>query len=345
MNDLINTLLAKGGFLFATVMMKIQKPWEKHRLLIMFTLGLLMGWLILGWAIFPVSWQDAPPSLLEPNYRNSYLTFVAMEYNQTRNIETAALRLGYPDWKLTEIQGVLTQLQEKFPLQTEIYQRLANDLSTYTPPAEPSGPISIWVILGGLLLVLAIVGAIFFLLLRMRGGRTAEPSERVGRGPSLPAEKPAVPEGFVGEQLGSFVTTYVLGDDYFDPSFSIEMGADFLGECGVGVSESIGVGDPKKVTAYEVWLFDKSDIRTVVTVLTSEYAFNDPALRSKLAAKGEVAIIRPGMTVDLETTALRVRVLIKDVDYAQGNLPPHSFFQKVTFQLEAWVKQEPSAPL
>jgi hypothetical protein len=44
------------------------------------------------------------------------------------------------------------------------------------------------------------------------------------------------------------------------------------GECGVGISETIGVGDPKKVTAFEVWLFDKNDIQTVTKVLMSAHA-------------------------------------------------------------------------
>ena len=62
----------------------------------------------------------------------------------------------------------------------------------------------------------------------------------------------------------------------FDDSFSIDSPAgEFLGECGVGISETIGVGEPKKVTAFEVWLFDKNDIQTVTTVLMCKNAFED----------------------------------------------------------------------
>jgi hypothetical protein len=119
-----------------------------------------------------------------------------------------------------------------------------------------------------------------------------------------------------------------------------------LGECGIGISESIGVEDPKKVTALEAWLFDKSDIRTVTNVLASDYAFNDEALHSKLSAKGkevEVLPIQPGMDVILETTALTVRVSVKTVEYAVGNLPPNSYFQQVSVELRAWVKEEKEA--
>ena len=48
----------------------------------------------------------------------------------------------------------------------------------------------------------------------------------------------------------------------------------------LGVSETIGVGSPNKVTAFEVWLFDKNDIRTVTKVLMSDHAFNDDAIRA-----------------------------------------------------------------
>ena len=82
------------------------------------------------------------------------------------------------------------------------------------------------------------------------------------------------------------MTTYMAGDDLYDDSFSIDSpSGEFLGECGVGISDTIGVGDPKKVTAFEVWLFDKNDIQTVTKVLMSEHAFNDAAIRQRLAPR------------------------------------------------------------
>lgn len=77
------------------------------------------------------------------------------------------------------------------------------------------------------------------------------------------------------------MTTYVLGDDLYDELFSIDtQSGDFLGEYGVGVSEVIGVGDPKKVTALEIWLFDKNDIKTATKVLMSAHAFSDGTIRA-----------------------------------------------------------------
>ena len=95
--------------------------------------------------------------------------------------------------------------------------------------------------------------------------------------------------------MAQFMASYRLGDDLFDNSFSIDSPAgEFLGECGVGISETIGVGDPKKVTAFEVWLFDKNDIQTVTKVVMSAHAFNDVAIRQRLEAKGEPVLAEPG---------------------------------------------------
>jgi hypothetical protein len=148
--------------------------------------------------------------------------------------------------------------------------------------------------------------------------------------------------GAAGEAppISQYMSTYILGDDLYDDSFSIETpSGDFLGECGSGISETIGVGDPKKVSATEVWLFDKTDIRTVTKVLMSEHAYNDPAIRAKLAPKGEAVLIQPGSTTVLETQALRVQVRIIDLQYGEGSLPPKSFFSRLTVEIAAWPKE------
>jgi hypothetical protein len=104
----------------------------------------------------------------------------------------------------------------------------------------------------------------------------------------------------------------------------------------VGISEAIGVGDPKKVTAFEVWLFDKNDIRTVTKVLMTEHCFQDDALRAKLAAKGEAVLGQEGAAIDLATASLRVDAKVIEIEYATGELPPNSFVDRLTIELAAW---------
>jgi hypothetical protein len=341
-------------------------------------LGLILG-LIFAYWIAPVNWEDASPGQLHPIYQQYYVNGVAQEYVRTGDLAMAEYKLGL---NLEEDQNPWLENPETLQAAFEealaqagtadeamAVGRLAQDLGIeITPPIPAETPetevpivegeeeegttASILQILGFLLLVLAMVGAGFLLFTRLNARRR----ERVaGEGTVAGAYGEIIEEEEVfvdveGETtappLKSFVATYVLGDDFFDPSFSIEVENDFLGECGVGISESIGVGDPKKVTALEAWLFDKSDIRTVTTVLASEYAYEDPSLNSKLAAKGEIVEVAPGQEILLETTALRVEVRVKEVEYAQSEaLPEDSYFQKVSLELRAWLKPGSEATL
>jgi hypothetical protein len=128
--------------------------------------------------------------------------------------------------------------------------------------------------------------------------------------------------------------------DNFDESFSIETpdGA-FLGECGVGIAETLGQDAPKRVAAFEVWLFDKSDIRTVTKVLMSDFAYNNESLRSKLLPRGEkepreAVLATPGATFTLETSSLVVAARILEMAYGDG-MPAFGYFGNLTVSLVA----------
>ncbi len=139
--------------------------------------------------------------------------------------------------------------------------------------------------------------------------------------------------------VAHFMTTYVIGDDLYDDSFSIDApNGSFLGECGVGISDTIGVGDPKKVTAFEVWLFDKNDIQTVTKVLMSAYAMNDSGIKQRLASKGEPVLVESGQQLLLETATLQLEAKVIEMVYGQGALPSGSFFQRMTLELSVWPK-------
>ncbi|MFH1185566.1 MAG: hypothetical protein V1755_11095 [Chloroflexota bacterium] len=135
------------------------------------------------------------------------------------------------------------------------------------------------------------------------------------------------------------MTTYVLGDDLYDESFSIDTASgDFLGEYGVGVSETIGIGEPKKVTALEIWLFDKNDIKTATKVLMSAHAFGDPGVRGRLEAKGELIQVEPQKQIMLETETLQLLATVVDLQYGNGAMPDLSYFERVTLELAIWRK-------
>ena len=136
------------------------------------------------------------------------------------------------------------------------------------------------------------------------------------------------------------MTTYVLGDDLYDESFSIDTQAgEFMGEYGVGVSEAIGVGDPKKVTALEIWLFDKNDIKTATKVVMSQHAFNDHEIRGRLERKGELVVVEPQAQVLLETATLQLLATVVDLEYGKGPMPNNSYFERITLELAIWPRQ------
>jgi hypothetical protein len=112
-----------------------------------------------------------------------------------------------------------------------------------------------------------------------------------------------------------------------------------MGEYGVGVSEAIGVGEPKKVTALEIWLFDKNDIKTATKVLMSKHAFNDAAIRARLEPKGELVVVEPQAQVLLETATLQLLVTIVDLEYGRGAMPVDSYFERITLELAIWPRQ------
>ncbi len=320
--------------------------------------GILLG-MALFWGIWPVQWEDASPGHLFSDFQRYYFQSVAEDYAQHRDLALAQERLGLNlegrfanPWvsnpeSLEEFLN--TVVSEVEPGSAE--DRLARDIAANTedvsiPPVDEGGPqFSFLLIVGLLFAVLALVGLGFVVwtnFIAENGAGKKQPGGAAAFG-TIVQEEEETEEDEAGPALASYRATYELGDDFFDPSFSIERDGDFLGECGVGISESIGVADPKKVTALEAWLFDKSDIRTVTTVLASEYAFNDPTLKSKLEAKGDIVQIKPNEEIELETTALRVQVRIKDVTYAEGELPDRSFFKKVSVELRAWEKNPEAA--
>lgn len=147
----------------------------------------------------------------------------------------------------------------------------------------------------------------------------------------------------IGEKppIIQFMTTYLHGDDLYDDAFGIDTSATgFLGETGVGIADTLSVGGTKSVTAFEVWLFDKNDIRTITKVLMSEHAFNDEGIRAKLAQKGDAVQAKPGDKIILETATLKVQARIVDMSFASGGgAPPNAFFDRITLELAAW-KQE-----
>lgn len=316
-----------------------------------FVVGLIIGLVVLGWWLWPVQWTDASPAQLRPEFQEIYLRMAIDSYTLRPDAAVAQQRINEVGEDAQAILGAIAANPEPQNGDSiNAFLQMAGGAAVVTPGAETPQPegteaaapattiptarrLLPWLCLITLLLA---GGLVALFLLRNRGFSLPKPTLR-----QEPVAQPEYPEYAVSEgetPLAQFMTTYQIGNDLYDDSFSIDSQAgEFLGECGVGISETIGVGDPKKVTAFEVWLFDKNDIQTVTKVLMSAHAFADEATRQRLAAKGEPVQADAGREMVLGTATLRLTARVVDMSYGLGPQPAESYFDRMTLELVAWA--------
>lgn len=339
-------------------------------------IGLIIGLPILGWGLWPVKWKDADASYLREDLKKQYLCMVVDSYKVNQNAELAKARVDSLGTTIIESPGLLDSLQsvgcaysasspEVVALKSVLLAGVSTGqiptdvtqvpLPTQTTTKKATGGsglllsllCALFLLIGGALVY------IFFIRNRKKGTSPVmdssvqedylqeidQPVKPVLNEPVAPVKTAPVSSIPAGGPVAHFMTTYVIGDDLYDDSFSIDdQSGAFLGECGVGISDTIGVGDPKKVTAFEVWLFDKNDIQTVTRVLMSSHAMNDPLIRQRLASKGEPVLVEPGQQILLETATLQLEARVIEQVYGQGALPSGSFFERLTLEIAVWPK-------
>ena len=316
--------------------------------------GLIVG-LVIGWGLWPVQWTDAAPINLHPGWQDMWLKMAIISYGATGDAATAKVEfdaLGDTGVDtLARIKanpgGIETTLVSQFEAAVSSTQVLPTTTAPgVTPTATTSkgARSSLVTLLIVLCVVTLLVGAAIVAYFVLQGRKRAGGVEPAAQISSTEVETPAEWTNYPapGEQapMAQFMATYKAGDDLFDDSFSVDSpSGEFLGECGVGISETIGVGVPKKVTAFEIWLFDKNDIQTVTKVLMSAHAFSDPTIRQKLEAKGEPFQATSGGQTVLETATLRLVARVVDMAYGQGALPENSYFDSLVLELAIWQKQ------
>jgi hypothetical protein len=196
---------------------------------------------------------------------------------------------------------------------------------------------------GVLLLLLLVAAVIAWIIARRRG---AAPQPAAGK---------AAPEwtGAGPAPLTQWKCNYSLGMDNFDMSSGIEgPNEQYLGDVGIGIAQ-MGVLDsketPRRVMAFEAWLFDKGrgtlKTTTVTKVLMSDFAYQNEIVRKKLTSRGEgeafePVLATPGGTFTLETDFLVAQGRIVEMEYGEG-APPLSFFKNLTVSFDIHQKGEP----
>lgn len=306
-------------------------------------LGLLLG-LIMGWGIWPVQWTDGAPEVLREDLQNDYLRMAIDSFKRTGDVNTAVRRwddLG----KAAGPTFIRVQADPGYvnPVDIQEYGLLIQSVKGPISAAPPAGATSgtgrlvLYASAVVVIVLLAAGGLYLWRLLRKGPGKVTAVMQAAEA--SRQAEKTDFQSLGLAPPITQTMTTYVLGDDLYDESFSIDTsGGEFLGEYGVGVSETIGVGEPKKVAALEIWLFDKNDIKTATKVLMSEHAYNDPNIRARLEPKGELVVVKPQEQVLLETATLQLLATVVDMDYGSGAMPQKSYFDRITLELAIWPR-------
>lgn len=311
--------------------------------------GLIIG-LVFGWVVWPVQWTNATPEVLRADLQEDYVRMAVDSFRVNGNQALAVQRwdnLGAgASAAFFEVQQDPQGLD---PVAITNFQQVIaaarGPIEPGTSPGEEAQPTSTGMIVlsvAGILILAVIIFGAFYVLRNVLGMRPrGEPSAAMQAAEvTRHAERTDFQSLGLAPPVTQTMTTYVLGDDLYDESFSIDtQGGDFLGEYGVGISETIGVGDPKKVTALEIWLFDKNDIKTATKVLMSAHGFNDPNLRSRLEAKGELVQLEPQGQIILETASLQLLVTVNDLEYGTGSMPEESYFERVTLELAVWPKE------
>jgi len=327
-------------------------------LAISFFVGLVIGLVVLGWWLWPVHWINAAPQHLRQDYKQDYLIMAIEAYAQTHDAAAAQRRfeaLG------SDAQSMLAALKKHPPkgitlqeitafeaaIKTQSPAKSTATSSTGKKPVPTKPPVNghkkgssmqLILLLCGMGVLLLVAVAIGFYLLKHK--TPAEPATAAQRAEALrSAAKPTdFSEEGLEDPIAQFMTTYVHGDDLYDDSHSIDApNGDFLGECGVGIADTVGFGEPKKANALEVWLFDKNDVTTVTKVLMTEQAFNDPATQQRLAAKGDPIMAEPDGRFVMETNHLRMVVRVNDMAYKEDE-SENQYFERITLELSVWQK-------
>ena len=156
---------------------------------LIFLIGLVVGWFVFGWLLFPVKYTNAYPNELQPEVVNDYLLMTAESYAATGDLRTAAKRLRY--WEPEELGVMILSLAQSLettdPAGAAYLQILARDLHLASAPGSSSAPpatrgVNFWWLLGA---ILAVVVLAVLIKIAQRFG-WLKPRSR-----SLPEEHPA----------------------------------------------------------------------------------------------------------------------------------------------------------
>ena len=131
-----------------------------------------------------------------------------------------------------------------------------------------------------------------------------------------------------GAVLGTFEANYAFGIQSYDESFTISgPDGELLGACGMGMNESLDreAADTDQVRLLEIWLYDRSAVRSISRLLVSP-GFDATLLDDRSEMDGTNRSppleLAPGLTCRLGSHHIQLDCAIKNVSYLDSGQSP-----------------------
>jgi len=109
---------------------------KRYLLGLTFVGGLLLGWIGIGWWLWPVQWTNSNPWQLAPQHQRTFVSLVAEEYWRTSDVSRAKQALA--GWDPTELKALLTAMNNETTDAEKRQQLTALSAALEIPGSETS---------------------------------------------------------------------------------------------------------------------------------------------------------------------------------------------------------------
>lgn len=299
--------------------------------LVFLLVGIAIGWFIIGWWLWPVSWTSARPTDLERISRLDYLALVADSFVQNGNLGVVRQRLEGFD--LTQVSRDLEDLarqsdERNLNAQAARLRNLASAINrgdlgtrpaprpTDTPKTSATPPPAGGDALGDLLntlsgmrwwlifLILGLVAAALVAYAWLRW-RWAQPGQGEGEDEATPSNVIPMrrPRADGVDNVPVYVTLnnstrliYTADSPERSEVRIIDANKSMVGQVELRPSEILRPDPNERAAALELHLFDRRERRTMIAVMVSHEASLDQEARQLISEKPS-DFIRPAFDV------------------------------------------------
>jgi len=109
---------------------------KRYLLGLTFVGGLLLGWIGIGWWLWPVQWTNSNPWQLAPQYQRTFVSLVAEEYWRTSDVSRAKQALA--GWDPVNLKALLTAMKNETTDAEKRQQLTALSAALEIPGSETS---------------------------------------------------------------------------------------------------------------------------------------------------------------------------------------------------------------